>query len=75
MFCMYKESEILPRRTFSIREAASLGVGRAQLASMVRSGELRRLMAGVYAPVDAEVSLGGEGKRRRCRSRKRTASS
>lgn len=54
---MYKESEILPRRTFSIREAASLGVGRAQLASMVRSGELRRLMAGVYAPVDAAISL------------------
>ena len=54
---MYKESEILPRRTFSIREAASLGVGRAQLASMVRSGELRRLMVGVYAPVDAAISL------------------
>ena len=54
---MCKESKILPRRAFSVREAASFGVGRARLAAMVASGELRRLMAGVYAPVDAEVSL------------------
>ena len=54
---MGKESKILPRRAFSVREAASLGVDRGRLAAMVSGGELRRLMAGVYAPVDAEVSL------------------
>ena len=54
---MSKESKILPRRAFSVREAASLGVTRSQLVAMVASGELCRLMAGVYAPVDAEVSL------------------
>ena len=46
---MCEESKILPRRAFSVREAASLGVERARLAAMVASGELRRLMAGVFA--------------------------
>ena len=54
---MRKEFKILPRRAFSVREAASLGVERARLAALVAAGGLRRLMAGVYAPVDAEVSL------------------
>ena len=54
---MREKTEILPRRAFSVQEAASLGVGRTRLAAMVTAGELRRLMAGVYTPVDADVSL------------------
>lgn len=48
---------LLPSRPFTNTEAGALGFSRRRLASLVRAGELRRVVAGVHVPSAVPDSL------------------